>query len=298
MKVVISGASGFVGTHLSNFLSNNGYEVWKLTRRSPVQKREIFWDPYSKVIEVEKLDKTDVIINLSGENIANGLWTKKRKEILVNSRLIPSKFLIEVINNMDSKPQFYFATSAVGIYGPIAPNVQDETHPEGTGFLADLCREWEKTVKPLEQTNVKIIVMRFGIVFGKGGGMLEKLLKVYRWYLGGTVGDKDAYISWIAIEDLCSAIHFLINKKQIIGGAYNFVSPSPITQEEITNAISKAIGKPAIFRVPSFLIKIFLGEMGRELMLANQKIYPKKLVQEGYVFKFREFSNYLKNILK
>ncbi len=297
MKVVISGASGFIGTHLSNFLCTQGYEVWKLKREKPVRNKEIFWDPYSKVIEKEKLEGTNIFINLSGENIGSKFWTKHRKEVLVKSRLIPSKFLVEVIIQMTRKPEFYFATSAIGIYGPVVKDVQNENYPMGTGFLANLCKEWERTAEPLKNSTINTVIMRFGVVFGNGGGMLEKLLKIYNWYFGGVVGDKKAYISWIAIEDLCEAIHFLISKGQISGGAYNFVSPEPVTQEDLAKVLSKLTRKPSYFSVPPLLIRMLLGDMGRELILADQKVFPAKLIEEGYKFKNSELSCYLNKVL-
>ncbi|MCX8065493.1 MAG: TIGR01777 family oxidoreductase [Candidatus Hydrogenedentes bacterium] len=297
MKVIISGASGFIGTSLSNFLSNKGYDVWRLTREEPKQDKEIFWDPYRKIVETKKLDGANVFINLSGENIGKGIWTNRRKEILINSRIVPSKFLVETIKYLPIRPKFYFTASAIGIYGPTANNIMSENCPYGNGFLANLCKEWEKTVESLRHTEVKTVIMRFGVVLGPHGGMLSYLLKIFSLYLGGIVGDKNSYISWISIDDVCEAIHFLIQKDKILGGPYNFVSPNSITQKELTKVLSEALGKPAIFKVPTFVIKTILGEMGKELILANQAVYPDKLLKEGYEFRYNELSKYLENIL-
>lgn len=297
MKVIISGASGFIGNNLSSFLSIRGFEVYKLVRGKPKYENEIFWDPYRKIVDIEKVSGTSVFINLNGENISKGLWTTKRRKILLESRVVPSNFLVEITKNLSPPPKFYFSASAIGIYGPIADKIQSEENPPGDGFLAYICKEWEKTVKPLENTETKTVIMRFGIVLGKNGGMLNYLVRLYKFYFGGIIGNPNSYISWISIEDLCEAIFYLIQKEKVFGGAYNFVSPNPITQRDFAKILSKVVKKPAILRIPSFVIKTILGNMGKELLLASQRVFPEKLLKEGYRFKYTELSQYLNSIL-
>ncbi len=296
MKILISGASGFVGNYLYHRLSNNGFICYKLIREKKLNEREIFWDPYNNIIDLELLKGFDTFIHLSGANIAESFWTEKRKKILTESRIKTTKFLSESIVNLNDNSKRLFIASAIGYYGPITHNITTEKGQKGIGFLASLCEKWENSAQPAISYGIKTIFMRFGIIMGKEGGFLYRLLKLYRLGLGGTIGNKNAFLSWIAIEDLYNAVSFLLNKNQS-EGPYNFVSPYPITQEEFCHILSKATKRHAFFRVPSFFIKTFLGEMGRELFLADQKIYPEKLINEGFIFSFPYFKQYLESLL-
>ncbi|MGC8739534.1 MAG: TIGR01777 family oxidoreductase [Candidatus Hydrogenedens sp.] len=297
MKILLSGASGFVGKHLYNHLCEEGFTCYKLVRTTPCTEKEIFWDPYKEIINQEAIKDIDIFIHLSGANIADAFWTKKRKQVLMESRVQTTKFLAESIARLNNNSKRLFISSAIGYYGVSNNTLITESGEKGQGFLSTLCENWEHSAQIAISSGVKTVFMRFGIVMGKDGGYLNRLMKIYRLGLGGVVGDKNASLSWIAIEDLCSAIIFLL-KQEKSQGPYNFVSPNPVTQKEFSSLLSKIVKRPAFFHIPSCFIKAFLGEMGRELFLADQKVYPEKLLNEGFIFTFPYFAEYLEYLFR
>ncbi len=297
MKILLSGASGFVGKHLYNRLCSEGFSCYKLVRNNPYSEKEIYWDPYHEILDIKLLDEIDLFIHLSGANIADAFWTKKRKQILYDSRVKTTKFLVDSIIKLNDSSKRLFVASATGYYGAVTNNLTTESSPKGEGFLSSLCEDWENSAQLAISSGLETVFMRFGIVMGKDGGFLERLLKIYRLYLGGVVGYKNAHLSWIAIEDLCEAVVFLI-KQKTSNGPYNFVAPNPITQRELSVLLSQVVKKPAFLNIPPFIIKIFLGEMGRELFLTDQKIYPEKLLKEGFNFSFPFFDKYVDALFK
>lgn len=297
MKILISGASGFVGKYLYNHLCREGFSCYKLVRNNPRRDNEIYWDPYNEILDLKLIDDIDFFIHLSGANIADALWTKKRKQILYDSRIKTTKFLSDSIVKLNDISKKLFVASATGYYGSITNGLVTESNPKGKGFLSSLCEDWENSAQLAVSSGLKTVFMRFGIVMGKDGGFLEKLLKIYRLYLGGIAGDKNAHLSWIAIEDLCKAVVFLINQNHS-NGPYNFVSPNPITQKELCAILSQVVKRPAFLNIHPFIIKIFFGEMGKELFLTDQKIYPEKLLKEGFNFSFPFFEKYINYLFK
>ncbi len=296
MKILLSGATGFVGRNLFSHLCKTGLTCYRLVRNSPRSKEEIYWDPYNQVIDLDALKNIDVFIHLSGANIADNFWTKNQKQVLIESRVKTTSFLSESIVKLKDTSKRLLVASAIGYYGPVTSSVVTEEGQKGEGFLATLCEDWEKSAGSAISAGNKTVFMRFGIVMGKDGGFLRKLIKVYRLGLGGVIGDKNAYISWIAIEDLCSAVHFLI-MNELSEGVYNFVSPNPIKQKEFCFLLSKKLNRPAFFHIPGFIFRTFLGQMGREIFLANQRIYPERLIKEGFNFTYPDFAEYLDFVL-
>lgn len=297
MRILLSGASGFVGKNLYNHLCKEGFTCYKLVRNNPNNENEIYWDPYREILDLKSLEQVDIFIHLSGANVADAFWTRRRKQILIDSRIKTTKFLANSITRLNDRTKRLFIASAIGYYGSITKDITTETGEKGIGFLSSLCEEWEKSADPAILSGIKTIFMRFGIVMGKDGGLLNRLLKIYRLGLGGVIGDKDAFLSWIAIEDLCAAVIFLI-KRENSQGPYNFVSPNPITQKEICSILSKTFKRPAFFHIPPFLIRTFFGEMGKELFLTDQKIYPDKLLKEGFSFNFSSFNKYIEYLFR
>jgi len=297
MKILLSGASGFVGKHLYSHLCNQGFLCYKLVRNMPCQEKDIFWDPYKKVIDLNLIEDIDIFIHLSGANIADAFWTKKRKQVLIESRVKTTRFLAESIAHLNDNSKRLFISSAIGYYGTSINTPITETGKKGNGFLSTLCESWENSAQIAVSSGIKTVFMRFGIVMGKDGGFLNKLMKIYRLGLGGVVGNKNAFLSWIAVEDLCNAIVFLLRQENS-QGPYNFVSPYPITQKEFCSLLSKAVKRPAFFHIPPCFIRTFLGEMGRELFLTDQRVYPEKLLKEGFSFTYPHFAEYLEYLFK
>ncbi|MCA1901980.1 MAG: TIGR01777 family oxidoreductase [Candidatus Hydrogenedens sp.] len=297
MQLVISGASGFVGSRLYSYLSEQGHICYTLVRHQPKNASEIFWDPYNKIIDINTIKHADAFIHLSGANIADSFWTQKRKKILFDSRVKTTEFLAQSIVQLNDINKKFFVASAIGYYGANPLPNTDETGVKGVGFLSDLCEAWEKAGQSTINSHIKTVFMRFGVVMGGSGGFLQKMAKIYKWGLGGILGNEDAYISWIAIEDLCSAIHFLLLKENI-DGIFNFVSPHPVTQKELATYLSKTLRRPSFLRVPSFILEWLLRDMGRELFLANQNIYPARLIKEGFQFSYSHLHEYIEYLYK
>ncbi len=299
MNVLIAGGSGFIGSYLSRFLSQKGHTVTVLTRsanKASKLNNAIQWD--GKVLQTDL--KVDAIINLCGLNIAAKRWSKKVKQQLLDSRLKPTQGIVTFIKNYQSeiKPRLINA-SAIGFY-PSSQESQTEdyyTTSSNTLFSKELVSQWEYCAQTATAYDALVTCSRFGIVLGKGGGMLDKILLSYKISLGAVMGNKNAYLSWIHIHDLCRAILFVmsLDKPKPV---YNFTSPQPCTQLAFSKALAKACKRPCFLHVPSFFIEKVFGQMGEELLLANQKIYPQNLEDAGFQFDYKTIDAALENILR
>jgi len=291
LKILISGASGFIGRALVQFLKKE-HEIFTLVRdKSKVSKDTIFWDPESLRVETDQ--DFDAAINLSGENIANGLWTKNKKEEILNSRVMATNTLARFFSFKKNPPKLVINASATGYYGSRGDKLLTETSKKGDGFLAKVCDEWEKALLPIKDRGIRTVFLRTGIVLGKDGGILKRLKIPFKLYLGGTLGDGSQYMSWIDLDDYILAVDHII-KNHTIAGPVNMVSPNPVTNKVFTEEFAKSLGKPAPFPVPKGVIKFLLGQMGEELLLSSQKVVPEVLLHSGYRFRYPTIDSSLK----
>lgn len=281
MRFAISGSSGFVGTALIRFLQSQGHEVIQLQRQP--EKAGVFFDAARGQIDLERLENLDCLINLSGANIADKRWSETRKKEIFESRIITTRFLSHAISQMTSPPKSFLSTSACGYYGPNAWEDCTESSPPGKGFLSEVCIAWEKAATEVPLPNTRVVLPRLGVIFGDGGGMLGKILPVFRLGLGGKLGNGKQWMSWMSREDVCRALLFCAETPSL-AGPVNFVSPTPCTNEEFTKALGGALSRPTLATVPRFAIELAFGEMGRETALASSKVLPRKLLQAGYQF--------------
>ncbi len=292
MNILIAGGSGFIGNYLTKFLSQEGHNVTVLTRSPKKVAKEIStlqWN--GKTIETNQ--RFNIIINLCGQNIANKRWSQKRKHELVASRIEPTKAIVSYIERAPSsvKPRLLNA-SAIGYYTS-SDQIQTEESPANSkerSFSRDLVSEWENCAQKATQYGSEVSCLRFGVVLGRGGGMLEKILPAFKWGLGTVMGNKSAYLSWIHIDDLCRAIQFIIQLKEP-ESIYNVTSPSSCTQLTFAKAVAKAFNKPCFLHLSKFFIEIIFGQMGKELLLADQKIFPKNLEDAGFKFNYNEIKH-------
>lgn len=291
-KVIISGASGFVGCALHSALKNQGFDVFSLVRRTAKDDREIKWDPYAGDIEIEKLEDTHCVIHLSGESIA-ARWTKKKKKKIYNSRIASTRFLVESFEKLRSKPKTFLCTSAIGFYGECGDKEVSEKDPLGKGFLASVCKDWEAEAAKATSLGIRTILHRFGVVLSPKGGALKKMLLPFKLGLGGKLGSGNQFMSWIALEDVVSGLIHCMNDESL-SGPVNFTAPNPITNSEFTKTLAKALHQPAIFPVPEFVLKIIFGEMADETLLVSQRVLPKKLLESKFSFKYTHLEDYLK----
>jgi hypothetical protein len=244
---------------------------------------------------MEKVPYHDGIINLAGASIF-GRWTKAAKKAVRDSRLLTTRNLVQALSTRPSKTAFLFSTSAVGYYGFRDDEELDELSPPGEGFLASLSQEWESAAQEAEKHGVRVVLLRFGIVLGREGGALKQMIPVFRKYMGSPLGSGKQWFSWIHLQDLIGVYLFLIEKRHI-SGPINCTSPQPVRNRELTKSLGEALGKPTFMpSVPGFLLRLILGEFG-SVLLKGQRALPKRLLEEGYRFRFPDLKGALKDLL-
>jgi uncharacterized protein (TIGR01777 family) len=296
MKVAIAGASGLVGSHLIPVLKSMGAQITRMVRSKP-KADELEWHPNEAEMTAGSLDGFDTIINLAGENIAGGRWTDDQKRKIRESRINGTHLLSEEIAKLSPKPRVFICASATGIYGDRGDEVLDEQSESGGGFLAGVCREWEKATEPASKAGVRVVNLRLGPIIAREGGMLAKLLTPFKMGMGGKVGSGRQYISWIAIDDVIQAIKLAIEDASI-HGALNIVSPNPVTNEEFTKTLGHVLNRPTALAMPAFAARLAFGEMADEMLLASQKVVPKKLTQLGFQFAFPDLEGALRHLVR
>lgn len=295
MKIAIAGASGLVGAALRPELEADNHDVVRLVRSSP-KADEIEWHPNQNSVDASKLEGFDTIINLAGENVAEGRWTEDKKRKIHDSRVHGTHLLSEAISRLTSKPRVFLCASATGIYGDRGDEILDEQSESGGGFLAGVCREWEKATEPAIRAGVRVVNLRFGPILARAGGMLEKMLTPFKMGLGGKVGSGKQYISWIGIEDTVAAMkRALID--DTLRGPLNVVSPNPITNERFTRALGEVLSRPTVMAMPAFAARLAFGEMADEMLLVSQRVIPKKLQAAGFQFQFSDLETALRKYI-
>lgn len=292
MRVLISGASGFVGTAVQAESRSRGWEVVRLVRR-PASSSDIRWDPQAGLLAPSDLKGFDAVIHLAGESIQAMRWTAAKKQRIRQSRILGTELLAEAIADLKSPPRVLVSASGVGYYGDRGAEELSEESGKGRGFLADLAAEWEGATAPAARAGVRVACIRIGLVLGRDGGALPRMMLPFRMGLGGRLGRGHQFMSWIAISDLVGAIAHIVESVEI-RGAVNAVSPEPVTNREFTKALAAAVSRPAIFPVPEFLIRAGLGEMGRELLLSSTRALPRVLQRTGFQFRYPSLSSALR----
>jgi uncharacterized protein (TIGR01777 family) len=292
MRIVLAGGSGFVGGALRRRWANAGIEVVQLVRRTPREPGEVAWAPETRRIDSVPLRECDALVNLAGENIAGGRWTSARKWRIRESRIATTRLFAETIVSGAWRPRVWINASAVGFYGDGGERVLDETVPQGSGFLASVCGEWEAATRPAEAVGVRVVRLRLGAVLDPSGGMLARLLPVFRAGLGGPVGSGRMWMSWIGLADFCDVVERCLHDERL-GGAVNAVAPEPVRNAEFAVALGRALRRPAVLPVPPWAVRLAFGEMGRELLLAGQRVRPARLLAGGHVYRDAAVSSVL-----
>jgi len=288
MNILITGASGLIGTALKRYFEANGHNVF-IMRRHRKMEAPFSWWPDNYLIQYDDSIKIDVVINLAGDSISSGRWTKEKKNNIFLSRINSTRLLSEKLAKLARKPELFISGSAVGYYGDCGDEIVTENHGAGSGFLSYVCKHWEDATSPAETAGIRTVKLRLGIVMTPKGGMLEKIMLPFKLGLGGKLGTGRQFMSWICLEELCHVIEFIINNKNL-GGALNIVSPKPIRNSDFTKRLGKALHRPAIFIIPKFILKLLYGEMADEVLLASTRAIPTKLENAGYQFIKPEFS--------
>ena len=274
-RIAITGASGLIGTALVGKLKSDGYTVQRLVRRPTVSPEEIFWNPAQSEIDLDSLAGVDAVIHLAGVGVGDKRWNKKYKAEILNSRLLGTTAIAKAVNEV--KPQVFISASAIGWYGESGNRAVVETDRVGDDFLAAVCREWEGAADIA--TDVRTVKLRTGLVLDPTGGALGKMLPLFRLGLGGKLGNGKQWWSWITLHDVIRAITFLLEHN--ISGPVNLTSPNPVTNQEFTSALARAMHRPALFPAPAIGLKIALGGFSSEI-LGSKKVIPQELTNGGF----------------
>ena len=280
MKIAIAGSSGLIGSALVEQLRADGHEVLRLVRRPAIAATEVSWDPTAKRIDLPKLEGVEVIINLAGAGVGDRRWTKKYKAEILNSRVQATKTLANAALTL--KPKVLINASAIGFYGETSDREVDENSNPGTGFLVDVVKAWEEATEVASKSGIRVVNIRTGLVVSATGGAWQKLLPLFKLGLGGRLGNGKQYWSFISLRDEIAAIKFLMTNDQI-SGPVNLTAPNPATNAQVTKAMAKVLKRPALLNVPSFALKIVLGEFSQEV-LGSARVLPRKLMAAGFTF--------------
>jgi uncharacterized protein len=298
LRIAVTGASGLIGTALTGFLSTRGHTILRLTRsaKDDGDASTINWQPDKGEIDPKRLEGLDVLIHLAGESIAGLRWTAAKKARIRNSRVESTRLLSETIAKLNDPPGAFLCASAMGYYGNRGNETLTEDSPPGQTFLARVCREWEAAADDARNAGVRTLHMRFGLVLAANGGPLQQMLTPFRLGVGGKVGSGSQYWSWVAIDDLISAVSHLIEHEHL-SGPVNVVSPNPVTNYEFTKVLGRVLKRPTVLPVPGFAARIALGEMANELLLASARVEPKRLLESGFEFQYRDLESALRHLL-
>ena len=279
MKVVVSGASGLIGTALLPALRAAGHQVVRLVRREPSASDEVRWDPAAGELDTSTLDGAQAIVNLSGANIGQR-WTAARKREILASRVDTTSLLAKAAAEL--RLQAFVAAGGVGIYGDRGDEILTEESSLDGGFLADVGKAWAAAADPAREAGVQVVTFRQGIVLAREGGALERMLTPFRLGVGGRIGSGKQWLPWVARDDLVSAYLFVLTADH--AGAVNLVAPIPVTNAQFATALGKQLHRPTIIPTPAFAIRTLFGEMGEAALLQGQRVLPARLLDAGFEF--------------
>ncbi len=301
MRIAITGSSGLIGSALLTRFAHDGHAVTRVVRAAGVRDprhRTVVWVPPSGMVDAAGLEGHDAVVHLAGEDIAGGRWTTARKQAIRESRIHGTRLLCETLAALTHKPRVLIIASGIGYYGNRQPDeTVDETSPRGTGFLADLVRDWEAAAAAANAAGVRVVHTRFGIVLSPRGGALAKMLPVFRMGLGGRVGSGRQVMSWIALDDVPSVMLHLLAHEEMTGPV-NVVSPHAATNAEFTRALGNTLGRPTMLPLPAFAARIMFGEMAEALLLGGARVRPKRLEASGYRFAYPRVEQALTHLLQ
>jgi len=298
MRVAVSGSTGLVGSEVVASLSAAGHEVVRLVRRVPAPgEKAVRWDPEKREIDAAGLEGLDAVVHLAGENVGSGRWTAARKAAIRDSRVDGTRLLCEALAGLARPPKTLVCASAIGIYGDRGEELLTEESPPGTGFLSEVCREWEAASAPAVRQGIRVVALRTGVVLSPKGGALSRMLPPFRAGLGGVIGSGRQYVGWIALDDLPEIVLHALRREDL-RGPVNAVAPRPVTNREFTGALGKALSRPTPLPVPAFALRLAVGrEMADALLLASARVVPRRLEETGYPFRFPELGAALRHLL-
>jgi uncharacterized protein (TIGR01777 family) len=297
MKCVVSGGTGFIGRRVVARLLQNHHYVGVWSRKPGLEKRTAIasfsWDPLEGEPPADSLNGMDAVIHLAGENVAQR-WSADVKRRIRDSRVLGTRHLVDAIARVQHRPKVLVCTSAIGYYGERGDEILTESSPQGEGFLADICREWEAEADRAVELGLRVVKLRIGFVLGNDGGALGKILPVFRAGLGGRLGSGQQWMPWIHVDDVAETfIHAVEND---ISGVWNTTSPNPVTNADFTKQLGNVLHRPAMFPVPGFALKLAFGEFGQH-MLDSARVIPGAAIAAGYQFRYPELGPALADLV-
>jgi uncharacterized protein len=296
MIIAITGSTGLVGSALIGALEADGHTIRRVVRRpTGNDEREIRWDPAGGTIDAPGFKDVDAVVHLAGENVARR-WTAAAKQEIRDSRVRGTTLLCETLASLTVKPTVIVSASAIGYYGDRGDKPLDESSPPGSGFLADVCQQWEAATTPARDANIRVVNLRIGVVLSPKGGALAKMLTPFRLGGGGVIGSGRQYMSWIALDDLVRAIQFALNASALCGPV-NAVAPHPVTNREFTKTLGRVLHRPTILPMPAFVARLAFGEMADEMLLAGARVEPRALSAARFEFNYSQLEPALRHLL-
>jgi uncharacterized protein len=296
MNILVTGASGLIGSALVPFLTAGGHRVTRLVRSHPRPgEMAVRWDPAAGALETTALEGSDAVVHLAGENIAER-WSAEKKTRIRDSRVRGTRLLSEALVQLATPPKVLVSASAIGYYGNRGEEILTEESAPGSGFLAEVCRAWEAATEGALQKGMRVVHLRFGLVLSPAGGALGKMLPAFRMGVGGMLGSGRQYVSWIALDDAVGALHHALMTETLRGPA-NAVAPNAVMNQEFTKTLGRVLGRPTMIPLPAFAARLMFGEMADELLLASTRVRPAKLQTTGYDYRYPELEAALRHLL-
>jgi uncharacterized protein len=296
LRVAITGASGFLGTHLRTFLESGGHQVLALSRQNPAPAGSVTWDPEADRIDAAALEGIDAVVHLAGESIAAGRWNDERRQRILDSRVRGTGLLAHALAGLARPPSVLISASAIGYYGDRGAEPLDESAAAGTGFLPDVARAWEAAADPARERGIRVVHPRIGIVLAADGGALHAMLPPFRAGVGGRIGHGRQVMSWVALDDVLWAVHHAIWSSSL-NGPMNVTAPAPVSNAAFARTLGKVLHRPALLPLPGPVVTTLFGEMGRRLLLEGACVVPRRLQESGYTFGFPSLQPALHHLL-
>ncbi len=295
--ILISGASGTIGSTLVPFLRTCGHEVIRLVRKQEnLLDDEVFWDPYNGILDLEKAGPIDAVINFNGVDISRGRWTNRQRKRIIDSRIIPTRLLVKKMADLEPKPAIFISTSAIGFYGEGGNEILTETADMGDCFISRVCRQWEDASIKAQSSGIRTIQLRIGVVLTPAGGALKRMELPFKTGCGVKLSHGRQYMSWISMEDVLSGILYILDNHKI-KGPVNLAAPNPVTNIEFSKTLAGVFSKKVFFTIPKFLAAALWGEMGKETLLTSARVKPEKLLDNGFIFQHKTLLPALKDML-
>jgi uncharacterized protein (TIGR01777 family) len=296
LRIAVTGATGLLGRALVPFLRAGGHEVHRLVRdRGLAKGPDLFWDPASGQVDAAALEGVDAVLHLAGENVGQR-WTAARRDAIVRSRVDGTALLARTLAGLARPPRVFVSASAVGFYGDTGDRWVDDRSPPGRGFLAETCVAWERAADPAREAGIRVVHPRIGVVLTPAGGALARLLPVFKMGGGGPVGTGRQFFPWVAIDDVLRALHFALGDAGL-EGPFDVVAPGIVTNADFAQVLGRVLRRPAFVPAPAFALRAAFGEMADEVLLAGQRVRPRKLEERGFEFAYPELEGALRHLL-